>query len=443
MHSFFSSEPGRLPMVKVLTTCASMLTFVTAAYSEEKKDNTLLSRMESGSVIKDLLVPAYDDNKKPTSIIRADKLIIETDSLVKAEKISLQFISIESNENLAPSYFLIDECNYDLSTSLLKSQSHVYAEAPNFTFHSQGMISKIAKEQKDITAFFLPPVFGYINPQSSQKTAMNKIATTFFLIGTAATAEPAAPTDADLATSYNKPTQNAETANKSVEEAFFSISPRSKEVEDKLREFARQHALTIKPIPNPSLPAIDITKPVSPVEMIQQFKPAADAMGFTCNGGIFYDSTSSTLTLLDNITVRDPSYGMTVKGQIQLFFEPEVKTDKKKDDQKKIDDVKINDVKKDKEKNSFGKITQMLGTGGVAFETVDEKGVKRFATGDSILYKVATEEILMKGKRLIFQEGKESRFESKNEDAWLLYNKKTKNFKMSDGWNAQLSIPEK
>ena len=113
------------------------------------------------------------------------------------------------------------------------------------------------------------------------------------------------------------------------------------------------------------------------------------------------------------------------------------------DDQKKIDDVKIDDVKKDKEKNSFGKITQMLGTGGVAFETVDEKGVKRFATGDSILYKVATEEILMKGKRLIFQEGKESRFESKNEDAWLLYNKKTKNFKMSDGWNAQLSIPEK
>jgi lipopolysaccharide export system protein LptA len=436
MHSFFSSESALMPMGKVLATCASMLSIVTTGYSQEKKDNTLLSRMEPGSVIKDLLIPTYDENKKPTSIVRAERLIIETESLVKAEKISLQFISIQSNKNLAPSYFMIDECNYDLTTSLLQSQSKVHAVAPSFTFRSHGMISKITKEQKDITAFFLPPVFGYINPQSSQKIAMNKIAPTLFLIGTALAGEPASPTEAELAASENKPIPSAETANKSVEEAFFSLSPRSKEADDKLSEFAQQHALTIKPIPNPSAPAIDITKPVSPVEAIPQFKPAADAMGFTCNGGIFYDSTTSTLTLLNSITVRDPSYGMTVRGQVQLFFDPEVKSEKKEDDSKN------KDVKVEKEKKSFGKIAQMLGTGGVAFESIDEKGIKRFATGDSVLYKVATDEILIKGKRLIFQEGITSRFESKNEDAWLRYNKKTKSFQMSEGWNAQIIIPE-
>lgn len=60
-----------------------------------------------------------------------------------------------------------------------------------------------------------------------------------------------------------------------------------------------------------------------------------------------------------------------------------------------------------------------------------------------MLYKVETEEILLKGGKLVFQQGKESRFESANPNAWLLYNKKTKNFTMSDGWNAQLSLPSK
>jgi hypothetical protein len=70
------------------------------------------------------------------------------------------------------------------------------------------------------------------------------------------------------------------------------------------------------------------------------------------------------------------------------------------------------------------------------------KTLNSSSTG-GVLYKIETEEILLKGSKLIFQQGKESRFESTNADAWLLYNKKTRNFSMSEGWNAQLSLPAK
>jgi hypothetical protein len=54
---------------------------------------------------------------------------------------------------------------------------------------------------------------------------------------------------------------------------------------------------------------------------------------------------------------------------------------------------------------------------------------------------VSSEEILLKGNKLIFQQGVQSRVESASPDGGLRFNLKTKNFTMSDGWNARLAMP--
>jgi hypothetical protein len=397
--------------------------------------NAALERMEPGSVIKDLLIPRYDENKKASLVLRADRLVVETLKNLSAENLTLHLITSETNEALNGSWFSIESCRYDINNSMLRSESAVDAISANYLLRSQGLITKIESGQSHFTAFLLPPVYGYINLDSNQTSAMTRTRQSLLLASLLATQavaqEPAPPAD-----------------------AYFALTPRSQEIDAQLQEFAKTHAVQIAAVPLPVAPAASL-KPVAPVIPMPQFVPAADALGFACKGGVFYDSKTASLTLLRDVTVRNPAYAMTVQGEVKVFFEPEVekkkttpdKKDEAKPEEPKQEEPKPEEAKKPEKKksseNSLGKVKQMLGTGGVAFEAIDKDGVKNYASGDTVVYEVAKEEILLKGKKLMFQQGTQSRFASASPDAWLRFNLKTKNFDMSDGWNAQLSLPPK
>lgn len=390
--------------------------------------NNVLERMEPGSIIKDLLIPRYDENKKAAMILRADRMVVETLHSITARNLTMHMIISRSNEALNGSLFAMESCRYDLNSGILRSESPVRAVSANFLLHSQGLMTKVEKNQTHHSAFLMPPVHGYLNPNSDDPIAMNRTRQSLMLAALL-TAQAAAQGSAV------PPAANA------GEQAFFAVSPSSKEIDARLQEFAQQHGITLAPVPLPPPPAAAL-KPVDPVQDMPQFAPAADALGFACKGGVFYDSKTSSLTLLKDITVRNPEYAMTVKGEAKIIFAAE---EPKKAPAATTQDK---DKQKDKDKkpdasptNSLGKMKQLLGSGGVAFEATDKDGVKNFASGDDIVYEVATEEIYLKGRKLIFQQGNASRFESATPDAWLRFNKKTKDFTMSDGWNARLSVP--
>jgi hypothetical protein len=384
--------------------------------------SSVFERMEPGSIIKDLLIPRYDENKKASMILRADRMKVESLHSITARNITLHMITSRSNKALNGSLFAMESCRYDLQTGMLRSEAAVRALSANFLLHSQGLITKVEKNQPHHTAFLLPPVFGYLNPNSDDPIAMNRTRQSLTLAAlltaqAAAQGTPAAPTPGD--------------------QAFFSVAPASKEIDARLKEFAQEHGINVAPVPLPPAPDSALS-PVDPVQEMPQFAPAVDALGFACKGGVFYDSKSASLTLLKDITVRNPEYAMTVKGEAKIIFEPE----------KEKKTTPAAPEEKDKKPdagaaNSLGKMKQLLGTGGVAFEATDKDGVKNFASGDEVIYEIASEEIYLKGRKLIFQQGNTSRFESSSPDAWLRFNKKTKDFTMSDGWNARLTVPEK
>ena len=89
----------------------------------------------------------------------------------------------------------------------------------------------------------------------------------------------------------------------------------------------------------------------------------------------------------------------------------------------------------------MGNLSTIVGEGGVAFEATDKDGVKNYASGDNIRYDESSQIATLTGRRLIFQQGNTSRFESMNPDAWLKFNRKTKDFSMSNGWKALLDVP--
>ena len=399
----------------------------------------VLERMEPGSVIKDLLIPRYDENKKASLVLRANRVVVESLQTMTAENLSLHLISSKNIGSLNGSLFSIEQCQYDLTTNLLRSDSAVDVVSEGFLLHSNGLVTKIEQNQLFFTAFLLPPVHGFINPSSNEKTAMTRSQQSLLLasiLSSQALAQGTAPQPP------------------AAEDAFYALTPRSQEVDAQLQQFAKANGVKIEAVTLPNQPP-PVLKPVDPVVAMPKFAPAADALGFACKGGVFYDSKSASLTLLKDVTVRNPDYAMTVAGEVKVFFEPEPeKKSPTAEEKKKIEEKKEGAAteekpltpeekknKDDKDSNSLGKVKQLVGTGGVAFEATDKDGVKNFASGDSVIYEMATEEIFLKGNKLVFQQGVQSRFESASPNAWLRYNKRTKSFTMSDGWNARLTLP--
>lgn len=411
------------------------LTLLCAPLAHAGDLDAVLERMEPGSVIEDLLIPRYDENKKASLVLRADRAVIESLQTLTAENLSLHLISSKNILSLNASWFSIAQCRYDVNTSILRSNSAVNAVSERFLLHSEGLITKIEKNQSQFTAFLLPPVHGFLNPNTDEKTAMTRSQQSLLL--------------ASLLTS-NAIAQGTAPAPPSANDAFYALTPRSQEVDIHLQDFAKTHGVTISPVALPDQPVpVSLLKPVDPVAAMPQFTPAADAIGFACKGGVFYDSKSASLTLLKDITVRHPAYAMTVAGEVKVFFEPEKEKKPTPPGAKPTPpDAKPTPPDAGKKEpvkatsNSLGKVKQLLGNGGVVFEATDKDGVKNFASGDSVIYEMATEEVYLKGKKLIFQQGTQSRFESATTNAWLRFNKRTKSFTMSDGWNARLALPK-
>ena len=207
--------------------CATVLTAFAPSQAEAGDFDDILGRMEPGSVIKDLLIPRYDEQKRPSMVLRADSLVIESASLIRAEKLSLHLISSKSASKLAPCYLSIDSCHYDSTTSVVSSSSRLQLDSSRFTIHGQGLVTKISRHQTDVLAFLRPPVYGFINPEPSNSTTMINNAKSVLLAGlvTAAAAveepKPSRENLAELGTAAQKTEVESDTTKDDVDRSFF------------------------------------------------------------------------------------------------------------------------------------------------------------------------------------------------------------------------------
>jgi hypothetical protein len=392
-----------------------------------QNSSALLNRMEPGSIIKDLLIPQYNEKRLATLVLRMDQATVLPGSRVQANNTSIHLIRNDIAEKLGSTIIRIDECFYDINSHLLDSKSPTRATSPRLDLQSQGLICRMVRGEKNQQFFLRPPVIGFMNPQEiptepSMKTPLTLASA--LLLTIAATGqepkntEPLAAPDITLLT----------------------LQPKNQAAEEQLLAFAKQHNIPLQSVTPPPLPATALA-PVDPAQEIPEYKAAKDALGFACQGGVFYSSSTNTLTFLDQVTMRDPAYAMTVKGKVLLtFVDPQEK--KQKSPSTSSQNQPIPPEQKKEKKDALGNLSTISGEGGVAFESTDEDGVKNFASGDTILYEETSQTATLTGRRLIFQQGQSSRFESMNPNAWLKFNRKTKDFSMSNGWKAVLEVPK-
>lgn len=415
-----------------------LLLTLSARSAEEAPGRALLSRMEPGSIIKDLLVPSYNDAKLLTSVLRADQLLVETESQCRAEHITLQLTANHARRDIAPAVFVIRSSQFNLDARELRSESPVRAVSPHYFVQSQGLITHLGTGRA-VTAFFLPPVIGCFNP-SPRLTAMNAPIRSLMgatLITCAVAQQRPLPSPAQLAPmqQHTPSSLSASASPTAIQEQFRHAESRSQPATAALQQFVKTQNLTLDSSSTADDVQSVLNDQVKAASDMPAFQPQADAIGFSCQGGAFYDHSSAALIFIKNVTVRDATYALSAQSEIKVLFDANDKAAETPDASKLPDSST-------KSSSGLGHVAQIIASGGVKMEASDDKGVKNYAVGDQALYDAKTDEIILRGARLIFQRGTESRFESNNADAWLLFNKKTKSFSMSEGWTAKLSMPK-
>jgi hypothetical protein len=412
-------------------------------YSEEttQAEDDLIKRIEPGSIIKDFLLPNYDENKSIISVQRIKKLKFETESKARAENISLHYIKKTTENSLAPVLITAEKAYYDAQSKLLRSENPVKIESPNYKLLSNGVVADL-NNNKVIQVFLLPPVYGFITPKEKPKQAMN-ITKKSLLIATSVAstlhATPEAPTaeQLKLLDLQRKSVAEFDKENEKQKMITDSSIEQNQISSDSLKKFATTNRIELpQKGTQKEIAEIDTNKPVEPVTTFPQFQASAKSIGVTCSGGAFFDSKTSTLTLLKDITVRDPFSAMTAKDELKLLMGSKPK--------KTVEKNAATTGKKPKEStvsDNFSEIIQISAFGGVTFEITDKKdGKKTYISGDTFVYDKKTEDILIKGQQIILQKSNESRAESRNPNAWLIINKVTQEPRMSEGWTFQMNL---
>lgn len=343
---------------------------------DEEKSGGLLNAdlMPDGGILKNVLIPQYDDNLALTATLRAEEMKIavaketekldqpgETENPVKpgtdqttaaatatakappkktvqiqhidATKVQLVFFNPDrtprGNIDMATA-------RYDAKKQLLTSEDPVSLVSDDLTASGSGLVYDIKKTR----GFLSGPVVA--TTKIDQSTSMNThpvrqaIAAGTLMMAAAAPlpaqeAAPSAPTlaeriaearlSAEELASITKDSESgrplakaaADQGNAAMEEA----TRRSEDASSILAEFLSAAALTTL-LAEPAAPSPATTSNDVPRPNIPEGPPKTR---ITADDGAFFDSTNGLLIFLKNVVVRDPRFSLTGADEVKVFFD--------------------------------------------------------------------------------------------------------------------------
>lgn len=349
---------------------------------DEEKSGGLLNAdlMPDGGILKNVLIPQYDDNLALTATLRAEEMKIavakETEKLdqpgetenpvnsgtdqstataaatakappkktvqikhIDAIKVQLVFFNPDrtprGNIDMATA-------RYDAKKQLLTSKDPVSLVSDDLTASGSGLVYDIEKTR----GFLSGPVVA--TTKIDQSTSMNTqpvrqaIAAGTLMMAAAAPlpaqeAAPPAPTVAERIAearlspeelaSITKDSESgrpllkaaADQGNAAMEEA----TRRSEHASSILAEFLSAATLTTL-LAEPAAPSSATTSNDVPRPNIPEGPPKTR---ITADDGAFFDSTNGLLIFLKNVVVRDPRFSLTGADEVKVFFDSPEETE--------------------------------------------------------------------------------------------------------------------
>jgi lipopolysaccharide export system protein LptA len=446
---------------------------------EEQESSGLLNAdlMPDGGILKNVLIPQYDDKLMLSATLRAEEMEIAVAKktktveikLIDALKVKLEFF----NPDRTPRGKIeMATARYDAKKQFLTSDQPVSLVSDDLT--AEG--SRLVYDLKKTRGFLHGPVTA-TTTTTDRSTSMNSkpvrqaIAAGSLMMAAATglpAQEPAVPLADRIAESRLSPEEiqrldEAAVTRKALVEAevereskeFAEATAQSELADATLADFFRAAALTTllaEPLAAPA--AGDVPRPNIPVDPTQT--------RITSDDGAFFDSPNGLLVFLKNVVVKDPRFTLTGADELKVFFEPKVDPEAaakgkagdadgkaaepakpdtapagEKPKLEKVDDAGLNAAK-------FGKPVEIIATGTVVVEYLpekkDEPPVK--ASARTVIYNLKTEQFTLRGgSPWVLREGQLSSVPGN--DAYIVIKKDGSFVTGNGGIDARMDIKEK
>ena len=389
---------------------------------EEKRSNSILTRVPIGATSTNVTIPSFDKDQKRASLLTAKVVVVDSAAKLSAEGLLLYLFDKEEKINATAK---INTANFLLEEERLLASGNIHLQSTDkaFEIKSEGGIFQLPTRQ----GLFLGPGYTQITDPPKKNTAVNL--------------HPLLPLTASLQLLIAVPPPEITAEELSRFERM--VAPRLIPASDVDEVQAAADAENLKV----SKRLTDYLATIGKTELLTQIKAPVvidplkeeelkdNQTSIEFDGGAYFDGDNLEVVYLGNIVLKRTTFTMSCNKDLKVILEEAVENKEKKADTKE-------------EKSTFaglGELKQLTASGNLEVEAVDEKGKKIVMKGDRALYDKSKESLLVRGDNLFFRQGN-TFARATHKDAYIsakFDGKRLKNAQLSkNGWKIQFTDPE-
>lgn len=373
-----------------------------------------VSMLPDGSELKDVTIPRYDENRRLTTVLRSEKMILVNSEQIVGETVAIEFF----NPDQSPRGRIdLQQAVFYQGKGLVVATEAVEMKSDRMRTYGTALHYSIEQGK----GFLTGPVVSIIeNPaETSMHTPNSPLRATALLgmslLTQALLAAPPPPVTAreiaaiktDAASKAAEAEASGAAAHASLETDLASASQATKDLTAFLVDAAA-----------PAIPPAAVPPPAKPLEV----KTGPNDTVINCTGGAYFDAEAGVLVYLKNVTVKDPRYDMTGADELKIFFEKKPPEEKKEADPEPsvVDEDQLppeattSDKSADKKKSGvsgdmgakFGDVERIVATGAVRIDQKPVDGKEPIkASGAIFTYNLKTDQMILRGGYPWFTQG--------------------------------------
>lgn len=387
---------------------------------EEKKSNSILTRVPIGATSTNVTIPSFDEYQKRASLLTAKVVVVDSAAKLSAQGLLLYLFDKEEKINATAK---IDTANFLLEEERLLANGNIHLQSTDkaFEIKSEGGIFQLPTRR----GLFLGPGYTLITDPPKKNTAVNfhpllpLTASLQLLI-----AVPPPEITAEELSRFERMVAPRLIPASDVDEVQAAADAENLKVAKRLTNYLATIGKT------ELLTQIKAPVVIDPLKE-EELKDNQTSIEF--DGGAYFDGDNLEVVYLGNIVLKRTTFTMTCNRDLKIILEEAVEKKEKKKE----------------EKSTFaglGELKQLTASGNLEVEAVDEKGKKIVMKGDRALYDKSKESLLVRGDNLFFRQGN-TFARATHKDAYIsakFDGKRIKNAQLSkNGWKIQFTDPEK
>ncbi|MGE9266927.1 MAG: hypothetical protein ACQKBY_02425 [Verrucomicrobiales bacterium] len=417
-----------LPPLAALLTAALPANPLNLADMEEPEDiDDAVERIPDGANLRQVTIPAYDENLRPTSLVTAGLIIKKNDQLLDAR--DLRVIFFKPDATIAAQVGL-SKARFHLASQRLDAEGHLVLSAAGrgIITRGNGGIFKLNTRR----GFIHGPVDTLLDrpdtktPNAMTPTRPRQLAAALPLLLAfphTLTAAPPTPLTTQELIDFERAVAPAYIPDRDSAKLWEKITERSSRIDQSMLSFLTEAGLqnltlqTTAPAetakaesnetpvtettetPNPRSTETPATPPlISQEKFTELLTPGENRFTINATKGAYFDGTQGHLVYLGNVTLRGRGITMTCNRELKAIFNQPEAPKEKKATPKNGDDL-FGDFK------GVGDLKEIIISGQIEVTGKNEQGQPMGGRADNAVYNAAADRLILRGGTLVFRNG--------------------------------------